>query len=188
MSVSSKLLLGTLIDVFLIVEELQDWRATRPHLRSAPSRSARSSVSGDDESATDIRGSQQEMRRTCHSLSRGGDARERLHTSKCHPVQFTTPPSGPEHEQCLMKNGSHYEPDPTWSELLTPTSYSCDPPPTPPPLPPHITVSWPLNLPRTLKRVLMCRQAKVPFWRPRGTFWFIMDIALATDRSVHFLN
>lgn len=45
---SSKLLLGTLIDVFLIVEELRDWRAVCPHLQSALSRSGRAIVSRDD--------------------------------------------------------------------------------------------------------------------------------------------
>lgn len=106
--------------------------------------------------------------------ARGG----RLHTSKCHPVQFTAPPSGPERQQRLMKNGSHYETDPSWSELLTPTSYSCDPP---------IAVPWPFNLPRKLTHGQTCpKHAKVPYWCPRGTFWLIMGIAV--DRSVHFLN
>lgn len=62
---------------------------------------------------TDVRGSQREMRRSCHSLSRGDDIREGPHTSKCHQVQFTSPASGPERQQRPMKNGSHYEPDPS---------------------------------------------------------------------------
>lgn len=111
-------------------------------------------------------------------VKRGRGEGRGLHTSKCHPVQFTTQPSGPKRQQRLMKNGSHYEPDPSWFELLTPTSYSCDPP---------IAVSWPFNLPSTLIHGLMCpKHARVSFWCPRGTFRLIMGIA--ADSSVHFLN
>lgn len=55
---------------------------------------------------------------------------ERLRTLKCHFLKFATSllllPQRPRWEVRLMKNGSHYIFDPSWSLLLTPTSYKCN--------------------------------------------------------------
>ena len=45
---------------------------------------------------SDIRGSQREMRRTCHSLSRGGNTKDRLHTSKALQCSLLPHPPAPQ--------------------------------------------------------------------------------------------
>lgn len=77
---------------------------------------------------------------------------ERLRTLKCHFLQFTTSlsllPRRPLWEMRLMKNGSHYKIDPSWSLLLTPTSYKCN----------LIAVSQPFHPPHT--HTCMCSHAE----------------------------
>lgn len=99
-----------------------------------PRGSTRASVSGDDGTGeSDIRGSPRERRRNCHSLSREGDERGEVTHIQMPSGAVHYPCSGPPStRQRLMKNGFHYELDPSWSELLTPVSYKCARPPPPP--------------------------------------------------------
>lgn len=94
---------------------------------------------------------------------------ERLHTLKCHFLQFTTPLlpqlQRPGWGMRLMKNGSHYELEPSWSLLLNPTSYKCDP----------VATSQPSKPPHTNTHT--CSDAERPFFSTHhDAFRLVMTI------------